>query len=139
MNRIFLLTFIAISVVSACKKNEDSVSNIAVNEYIDLNLPSYFSLNAVNGWMYYPSGGKGIIIFRRSLNEFTALERTCTFDPSASCSLVEVETNNILGVDSCCNSKFSLFDGSIINGPATRPLQQYRTQLLNNNVLHIFN
>jgi hypothetical protein len=60
MKRIFLLTLIALVAAASCKKNEETVSNIAVNEYIDLNLPSYFNLNAVNGWTYYPAGGKGI-------------------------------------------------------------------------------
>ena len=90
------LILLVFSVLYACKKNDDAIPNIAVNEYIDLNLPSYFPLNAVNGWVYYNAGVKGIIIFRKSTTEFVAIERTCSFDPSTSGAVVEVENNNII-------------------------------------------
>ena len=133
------LILLVLSALYACKKNDDAIPNVAVNEYIDLNLPSYFPLNAVNGWVYYNAGVKGLIIFRKSTTEFVAIERTCSFDPSTSGAVVEVESNNIIAIDSICGSRFSLFDGSIVNGPATRALQQYKTEYLVNNRLHIYN
>ena len=112
---------------SSCKKDE--TNDIAQN-YVDftlyINEPSNIALNAVGGWAYVNAGTKGIIIYRRSQTEFTALERNCTFDPNASCSIVEV-LSGISSIDSCCNSRFSIYDGSVINGPATQPLYQYRT------------
>lgn len=128
-----------LSILYACKKNDDAIPNVAVNEYIDLNLPSYFPLNAVNGWIYYNAGVKGIIVFRKSPTEFIATERTCSFDPNTSAAVVEVESNNIIGIDSICGSRYSLFDGSVVNGPATRALQHYKTEYLANNRLHIYN
>lgn len=124
----------------ACKKNDDRVPTVAVDEYLNLNLPEFFNLNAINNWVYYNyAGNKGIIVIRKSPTEFAAFERTCTFDPSVSAAIVEGINNDIFGIDSVCGSKFSLLDGSIINGPATQPLLQYRTDLLNNNILHIYN
>lgn len=125
---------------ASCKKNNDQVPNVAVDEYINLNLPEYIQLNAINNWVYYNyAGNKGIIIIRTSPSEFNAYERTCTYDPSIASAYVKGIPNDVFCVDSTCMSKFSLIDGSVINGPATVPLLKYRTQLLSNNFLHIFN
>jgi hypothetical protein len=125
---------------AACQKNSSDVPNVAVDEYINLNLPEYLNLNAVNNWVYYDyAGNKGIIIIRSGPNEFTALERTCTFDPNAANSIVEGIQFDIFGIDSVCGSKFSLIDGNVSTGPANRPLIRYRTQLLPNNILRIYN
>ncbi len=123
-----------------CKKNDDRVPNVAVDEYLNLNLPEYFNLSAINNWVYYNyAGNKGIIVIRKSPTDFAAFERTCTYDPSVSASIIEGITNDIFCIDSVCGSKFSLLDGSVVTGPATQPLLQYRTELLNNNILHIYN
>ncbi|MBL7922876.1 MAG: hypothetical protein JNL88_01625 [Bacteroidia bacterium] len=125
---------------SSCKKNNDRVPTVAVDEYLNLNLPEYVNLNAINNWVYYNyAGNRGIIVIRNSPTEFIALERTCTYDPSVSTAYVEGIPNDIFCVDSTCMSKFSLIDGSVVNGPATQALLQYRTELLSNNILHIFN
>jgi hypothetical protein len=112
---------------SSCKKDDtDDIAQYYVDFTIFINEPAYINLNAIGGWMYINAGTKGIIIYRRTQTEFTALERNCTYDPNASCSIIEV-LSGISAIDSCCTSRFSIFDGSIINGPATRPLYQYRT------------
>ncbi len=129
-----------LSALLACRKNDDLIPNVSVNEYIDLNLPSYSNLNAVNNWIYYPAGAKGLIIFRKSTTEFVVYERACTFDPNKSGAVVYMLANGIDARDSICGSKFFIFDGSILNGPASRPLQQYRcTYNISINQLHIYN
>lgn len=131
---------LALGLTFSCRKNTSDVPNVAVDEYINLNLPEYLGLNAVNNWLYYNyAGNKGIIIMRSGPNEFTALERTCSYDPNAANSIVEGIEFDIFGVDSICGSKFSLIDGSVSTGPANRPLTRYRTELLPNNILHIYN
>ncbi len=140
MKTNFILTLLILSVLYACKKNDDAIPNVAVNEYIDLNLPSYSGLNAVNNWIYYPAGARGLIIFRKSTVEFLAYERTCTFDPNTTGSIVTIDSTGYTAKDNICGSKFSIFDGSIINGPAARPLKQYKTEYqISNNRLHIYN
>lgn len=135
------LAFLAITLIfSACRKNNSQVPNVAVDEYLNLNLPEYLPLNAVNNWIYYDYAGyKGIIVIRTAPNEFAALERSCTFDPNQSGAVVDGLTGDIFGVDSLCGSKFSLIDGSVVNGPAAQPLIRYRADLLPNNILHIYN
>jgi nitrite reductase/ring-hydroxylating ferredoxin subunit len=136
----YLFALIALSsyVVSSCKKdNTNDVAQNYVDFYLYLNEPSNIALNAVGGWLYVNQGTKGIIVYRRALNEFTALERNCTYDPTASCATVQV-VSGITAIDSCCTSRFSIYDGSIINGPATQPLYQYSTTF-DGNALRVYN
>jgi len=124
----------------SCKKNDDRVPNVAVDEYLNLNLPEYQPLQTPNNWIYYNfAGNRGIIVFCTGIDQYTALERTCTFDPSVSTAIVRGIPNDIFGIDSTCGSKFNLMDGNIVNGPANQPLLKYRTQMLPNKILHIYN
>lgn len=124
----------------SCKKNDDRVPTVAVDEYLNLNLPEFINLNAINNWIYYNyAGNRGIIVVRTSPSDFVALERTCTYDPSVSTAYVKGIPNDIFCIDSTCMSKFSIIDGSVVSGPAAQPLLQYRTELLSNNILHIYN
>jgi len=135
-----LLTFAtAVTLVfNSCKKEgDDDIAQNHVDYYLYLNEPSNINLNAVGGWMYVPAGTKGIIVYRRSDSDFTALERNCTYDPNTSCSIVEV-LSGISSIDSCCSSRFSIYDGSVINGPATHPLYQYNTYF-DGSTLRIYN
>lgn len=123
---------------NACDKDEtNDIAQYYVDFTIYLNEPANVPLTVVGGWMYVNAGTKGIILYRRSTNEFTASERNCTYDPTASCAIVQV-LSGISAIDSCCSSRFSIFDGSVINGPATRPLYQYKT-LFNGNALRVYN
>jgi nitrite reductase/ring-hydroxylating ferredoxin subunit len=139
MQRIALF-LVFVSLFTSCRKDDNSDTRSAgVNEYLDLNLPSFLALSVPNNYIYYPSGTRGIIIFRKSTTEFLAFERACPYDAQLATGLVSVETTLTSLKDSTCGSRFSLFDGGVINGPATRPLSQYRTELLQGNILHIFN
>ncbi len=135
---LFLIAISGLFFLASCKKdNTNDIAQNYVDYYLYINEPSNIALNAVGGWKYIPAGTKGIIVYRRSQNEFTALERNCTFDPNATCSLVEV-LSGISSIDSCCTSRFSIYDGSVINGPATQPLYQYQTYF-DGVTLRIFN
>lgn len=123
--------------IGSCKKDNNDVAQNRVDYYLYINEPSNIALNAIGGWLYIPAGTKGIIVYRRAQNEFTALERNCTYDPNAACSLVKV-LSGISAIDSCCSSRFSIFDGSVINGPATQPLYTYNTTF-DGVTLRIFN
>ena len=135
----YITIICSIVLVSSCKKTNSDIPYAYVNEYVNLSLPSYLNATIPNGWVYYPAGNRGLIIFRRSSTEIVVYDRTCTYDPTATCALVRVIPNNILAIDSGCGSQFSLFDGSVTNGPAVAPLKQYHADLLSNNSLHIYN
>ncbi len=135
-----LIFFILFS--ASCSKKKDTIQG----GYVDVTLyssdPSFFPLNTVNGWTYYDNGSssglKGLIIFRQTQDEFAAYDRACTYDPTASCALLEVESSGLTAVDSCCGSRFQITDGVVLKGPAAQMLIQYRTSF-DGSVLHIFN
>ena len=134
---IFLITTVFVF-FSGCKKDGNTPECGYVNYSIYTSEPQFLSLNAVSGWIYIGGGCKGIIVYRKSQDEFLAFERACTYDADNSCPGVTVEGNNINAVDTCCGSKFQIFDGNVTKGPASRPLQQYRTSF-DGSVLEVFN
>src|SRR5688572_11794464 len=95
----------------ACKKDkQEDVRSGGVNEYLNLNEPSYLDLNVPGNFIYYPAGTRGIIVYRRSNTEFIAYERSCPYDPEKSTGLVTVETTLTSAADSTCGSRYSIYD-----------------------------
>ena len=123
--------------LSSCKDN-NTVPGTYVDTYIYLSEPSAVQLNAVGGWIYSTGGSKGLIIYRRGTNEFAAYDRQCTYDPNASCALLQVLASGLTVVDSCCGSQFNLVYGTVTKGPASQQMIQYKTYYDGNSV-HIYN
>ncbi len=122
----FSLACILIS-VNACKKSngENNIPNVSVDRVVSLGLPQYAALNSIGNSLAIDGGVKGIIVYRRSIDEFTASERACPYDPSVNAAIIDIDTSQVIGVDRNCGSRFSFADGSIIQGPATRSMKQY--------------
>ncbi len=102
----------------ACVKNKyHPVPNLALDVTIDINLPSYINLTGVSGWAYVNGGSRGVIVFRRSQDEFLAFDRHSPADPNGTCPkpLTPDENNFLTLIDSCNNASFSLYDGSPIS------------------------
>jgi len=72
----------------------------------------------------------GVIIYRNSISEFYAFERTCTNYPNDT-SAVVAEDNGVVAVCPKCGSTYIFTaDGAIVSkGPARLPLKQYQTYL----------
>jgi nitrite reductase/ring-hydroxylating ferredoxin subunit len=102
------------------------------------NNPSFVDVSVVGGWVYITGGVRGILLYRKSNTEFMAYDRNCTYQSSQTCATVYVDATNIQAVDTCCHSRFSIYDGSVYQGPAVLPLKAYRTTY-DGNVLHVFN
>jgi nitrite reductase/ring-hydroxylating ferredoxin subunit len=141
MKSFFLKTtflfFIALAGFS-CKKENDNVPETPVDIYLYTSNPSFFNLNAIGGWVYITGGVRGILVYRKSSTEFMAYDRNCTYQSSQPCATVVVDATNIIAKDSCCGSRFSIYDGSVLQSPAAAPLKQYYTTY-DGNVLHIYN
>lgn len=139
MQKSLFILILALGII-ACKKDKSAdVRSGGVNEYLNLNLPEYIDLNVPGNYIYYGAGTRGIIVYRKSSTEFVAYERACPYDPNLVTGLVSVESTLTSVADSTCGSRFSIYDGSIINGPTVQSLSQYRTEMLANNILHIYN
>ena len=135
---LIILALLALFVSCSKADKNNVIPYASVNIDIYTSDPDFVDLNAVGGWTYITGGVRGIIVYRYSNDVFKAYDRDCPYDPTSTCSLVSVETNNIIASDPCCGSRFQLTDGSVVQGPATLPLQQYQTSW-DGTVLHIYN
>ena len=139
-NIIFPLVLTILLVVVSCDKQtpHETIPNVAVDIYIDVNSTLYVQLNTIGGWLYLTGGYKGILVYRVSDEEFVAYDRTCPYDPYVTESRLEMDMGNLIVIDTVCKSKFVILDGSIIEGPATVPMKRYRTTY-DGSILHIYN
>lgn len=134
-----LLAILSITLLYACKKDKDNgIPIVPVDIYIYTSDPSFINLNAVGGWVYISGGARGILVYRKSISEFMAYDRNCTYNSSDPCAVVYVDSSNIIATDTCCNSMFSMVDGTVLQAPAGLPLKAYYTTF-NGTVLHIYN
>lgn len=117
------------------EKNNNPIPNVHVNINLDINSTLYSDLNIVGGYVYITGGYRGIVVYRMSYDEFVAYDRACPYDHEDPEARVDVEDNGLTVIDSTCMSRFLLLDGSVVEGPATRPLKRYRTQLSGDNLL----
>jgi nitrite reductase/ring-hydroxylating ferredoxin subunit len=126
--RLTLAIVILFSILQACKKKDETeqVPYVTVNFTIYTTDPLYSALQSNGGHINYNAGSRGIIIYRKSTDEFKAYERHCPYKVTDACGQVKVDASGITAIDTCCSSTFTLTDGSVISGPATRPLKQYR-------------
>ena len=120
----------------SCKKEQNQIPSVAVYLELNLNLPEYIDLAVPGGWAYLSGGSNGIVIYRISFDEFIALDRHSTHNVNDYCQ-VEIDESNIILIDPCSASSFSLIDGQIITGPATFPLKKYNTTF-NSPILTVF-
>ena len=117
--------FLAIS----CKKDEKppEIPYVLVNFSLNPNSTQYIALNVVNGWETVTGGYNGILIFRKSMDEFVAFERACPYDPLAAGAQVKVDKSGITCYCPVCGSKFIMNDGTPYEGPSHYTLKQYTT------------
>ncbi len=132
------LVLISIFLYSCDKDEKGKIPEVDVDIYININKPSYSDLQTTGGWVYVTGGSKGIIVYRRSSNEFMAYDRHCTYRPEKNCGRAQVDSSDIkIHCRPCSGSEYSIMDGSVVKGPATQPLKRYGTSF-DGDVLHIY-
>jgi hypothetical protein len=121
-------------------QNQNPVPFVPVDVTIDIQLPSYSNLQGVGGWTYLNGGSRGIIVYRKGIDEFVAFDRHSPADVSGTCPLpLYPDSQNFLQLkDSCNNAVFSLYDGSPVSN-SIYGLRQYATQFNGNNLLRVYN
>ncbi len=127
---VAILLLFSVLIISSCEEIAPPVEipPAYVNESINLNLFEYQKLQNDGGHVYIDAGVRGIILYRKTVNDFIAFERNCTFQPLDSCATVEVDNSSFFMIDPCCSSTFD-FEGNPTGGPAEWPLKRYRTFL----------
>lgn len=137
MKYIATVTMILL-LLTGCKQEENGIPSYPINIVINLDDPTWFNLGAVGGWEYVSGGSQGLIVFRSGIDDFMAYERHCVYQPENECR-VSVDSTGLFAEDiDCSGSKFNLFNGSVVEGPATLPMHSYPT-IFSGNILQIVN
>lgn len=141
MKSLLICCFGILILSSKCNnQNQNPVPFVPVDVTIDIQLPSYSNLQGVGGWTYLNGGSRGIIVYRKGIDEFVAFDRHSPVDVSGTCPLpLYPDSQNFLQLkDSCNNAVFSLYDGSPVSN-SIYGLRQYATQFNGNNLLRVYN
>ncbi len=143
MKKILIIALL-VSIVSCKKKSKQSVSNnpvasVPVNVVLYPNDPLNFKIQAIGGWMYLDGKGvNGIIVYRKSQEEFVAIERTSSYLPDNAGAKVKVLSDNFTLRDTVSDSRWRILDGTVTKGPAEWSLRLYGTSY-DGNALRIVN
>ena len=132
-----LFTGLLCLAASCNKDNNNVVPEVPVNIRIHTTDPLFINLSVPGGFEYVTGGSNGILVYRRSNEEFMAFDRHCTYNIDNFCQ-VDVDSSFISARDTCCGSRFLIIDGSVQEGPASRGLKQYQTSF-DGTVLQMFN
>ena len=104
MKRIFLAIFLSIILIfsllniTSCKEREETVNcfpNVPINVVLNLNLPAYYVLQNVGGWIYVNEqecGTRGLIVVRTT-NGFKVYDRNAPHVCPDNNTTLNVENN----------------------------------------------
>ena len=135
---LFALTTGLLCTTSCKKEEQGGVPYTQVDIQFNVNNPAYVDLQVPGGWIYITGGSRGIIVYRKTMDEFVAMDRHCTYQPENDCQ-VHVDDTQVTARDTtCCGSEFLIIDGSVTQGPAGLGLQRYNT-IFNGTTLRIYN
>lgn len=133
-----LLALALLLPVASCKKdNVTGVPPAFLDVTININLPEYADLQVPGGWVYMTGGSLGLIVYRKSVDEFIAMDRHCPVVPANLCRVIVDESQIIARDTSCCEASFLLTDGSPIT-VSSFGLTTYHTSF-NGTTLRIYN
>lgn len=130
---------LTIALLVGCKRDRPGgVPLTPVDIAINVNNPAYVDLAVPGGWLYLTGGSLGIIVYRRSPEEFVAMDRHCPYQTEELCRVFVDESEVIARDTLCCGSAFLITDGSVTQGPSALSLQRYNTSF-NGTTLRIYN
>lgn len=135
---IIVAACVLLCTVVGCRKQQQIIPYVNVDLYINIDNPAYFHLTSIGGWDYVNGGSKGLIVYRQLSDKFNVYDRHCTYNSENACGYASVDSTGIQIACDCDGSVYQLHDGTVIQGPATLPLHQYRTDF-NGSILHIYN
>src|SRR4051812_11674587 len=132
LHRLGVAAVGALVVAAGCSDPGSSMSiattsSCGTGECIDLHDAANQPLTRVGGAMLVDMAGDTVMVVRMSDTEVVAVSAICTH---AGCSM-DYSTGQKLLDCPCHGSQFAT-DGSVLRGPATRPLRVYRAALANN-------
>lgn len=140
--------FLFLTLVSpSCDKIYDSPIPEAYFSFT-INLNVYNDLNVPSNAMFFPGAGfGGVIVSCMEPGVYYAFDAACTDEASRSCLVLKNEQfehcpclfQDFILECICCGSQFSRLDGTVLRGPAARPLKHYNVSRMNNYTLRVYN
>ena len=140
--RFFFISFLIALLFVQCDEDDSqnfpyvrfNITLSISNDLLNMNEGEYVF---VDGFNY---GLGGLIIYRKSNNEYLAFDRACTYEAKKGCVLEDdSELTGLLISCPCCGSKYWVTNnddfGWVYNGPARKQLIQYRTYLSLNTLI----
>lgn len=134
---IILIASVIFSIIPACDR-EDRIPYVYVNFVIYPDLPQYMSIKTPGNYLNLTGGAQGIILYCVFTDEYKAYERNCPNDPYEANSILDVDSTGLFLVCRNCESKFSIYDGSIVESPSKYPVLTYMTYL-DGSSLYVYN
>ncbi|HOY32716.1 MAG TPA: hypothetical protein PKW80_12630 [Bacteroidales bacterium] len=136
---LLIMVFVSACLLVSCKKKiKDPIPDVYVNFYMNISSTLYLELSSVGGFVNVSGGYRGITVYRLSSDEFVAFERACPYDWEVDSAMVGVDSSGLIMNCHSCGSEFLIIDGSVINGPSSLSLKQYRATY-DGQILHIYN
>jgi hypothetical protein len=134
-----IAVIILMTIPSCTKDNGGRLPLPAMDITIDPNSTIYQELNIVGGWVYLDeydgaeSPSRGVIVYRLSIDQFMAYERTPPFKPDSCCNLAKTICSALVVdfpyvKDTCTISTYNIMDGSPLSGPSSMSLSMYVTE-----------
>ena len=109
----------------SCAKESTYVPNVAVNFRASLSDPKLNSLNSPGSSVIIQGYGVAGLVIYRGLDFYVAFDRCSTVNPEKKCAVV-IDPSGITATDPCSGAMFSLYNGSAVKAPASRPLRRYQ-------------
>jgi nitrite reductase/ring-hydroxylating ferredoxin subunit len=147
---ILIATLTAVSLTSCKKSKNDVIPDVYVDFYIDLNDPEFFDLNSIgnsrvvtsitNNWGINAAGYdyNGIIVYRATLDEFYAYDRTCPHDFAVNGKSIKLNIDGIFAVCPECGTNYALPSfGTPYSGVGKYPLKNYKATF-NGQIVHVW-
>lgn len=124
---LYLILIPLLLINASCSKDEtDDFPNVSVNLTVYPGTGIFHELGATGGSMTMAGGVNGLLIYRKSINEFLVFDRACPYNPNDPCEQVEVEDQGgFTAKDQCCESVFLITTGEKWSGPAPHGLKRY--------------
>jgi nitrite reductase/ring-hydroxylating ferredoxin subunit len=121
-----LFLSILIFTIYQCDKEQERIPYVYVNIQKSIDDPELNAVLIPGNYVYLTGGVNGIILYRFSNDEFIAWERTCPYVPSDNCR-ISLDETDVFCACPCCESEYSIIDGTAVKGPSTYPLKSYKT------------
>jgi len=131
IKNLIVLVILSIALSGCSKDNEQIIPYVKVNIDFDLSIPQFDDLLVVGNAYIFPNEGykrHGIIIYRNSLDEFTAYDATCPKHLESNPTAVELYGGKGSGEVKCpFNDCGTIYYLSLYGYPPKGlPLKQYQ-------------